>query len=263
MRNCYVLLAPFLLTVIFLLLIPEGGCVRIIGGNEVIPHSRPYMVLLKLNKEDICAGALIEENWVLTAAHCVLNRNSQVILGAHSRIKNEPEKQIMSIKRVFSHPCYDPSTFENDLQLLQLNKKAIINKNVATLQLPKKGDDIEPETICQVAGWGVISNKSPPSNTLREVNVTIIDRKTCNDPQHYNFNPVIGMNMICAGSPHGGKDSCNGDSGSPLLCKGHFRGITSFGSKGRCGDPRAPGVYIRLSQKYLSWIIKTMKGQFR
>lgn len=44
-------------------------CERIIGGQEVIPHSRPYMALLKNNRE-ICAGALIADDWVLTAAHC-------------------------------------------------------------------------------------------------------------------------------------------------------------------------------------------------
>lgn len=45
-------------------------CVKIIGGYQVTPHSRPYMVLLK--GENICAGALITRNWVLTAAHCTL-----------------------------------------------------------------------------------------------------------------------------------------------------------------------------------------------
>jgi hypothetical protein len=95
------------------------------------------------------------------------------------------------------------------LVLLQLNKKATINKNVAILDLPKSGEDVEPGTACQVAGWGKTSNKSPKSDILKEVNITIIDRKICNDGQHYNFNPVIGLNMICAGSLKGGKDSCN------------------------------------------------------
>ena len=92
---------------------------------------------------------------------------------------------------------------------LQLKKKATVNRNVAILHLPKKGDDVKPGTRCRVAGWGRFGNKSAPSETLREVNITVIDRKICSDEKHYNFNPVIGLNMICAGDLRGGKDSCN------------------------------------------------------
>ncbi|XP_037655174.1 granzyme A [Choloepus didactylus] len=259
MRNSCTFLAFSVSTAIFLLQIPEGFCVKIIGGSEVYPHSRPYMVLLK--GKIICGGALIAQDWVLTAAHCLLNGRSQVILGAHSATKNEPEKQIMFVKKEFPYPCYDPDTKEGDLKLLQLNKKVTINKNVSILRLPKKGDDVKPGTVCKVAGWGKFHNKSPrSSDTLREVNVTVIDRKICNDEKHYNYNPVIGLNMMCAGSLQGGKDSCNGDSGSPLICEGIFRGITAFGLQGKCGDPRGPGVYILLSKKHLNWIIKTIKG---
>lgn len=249
-----------LAAVLFLLLIPEGGCVRIIGGDTVVPHSRPYMVLLKLGKKGICGGALVAKDWVLTAAHCTTKKSYQVILGAHSKDKDEPEKQILSVKEAFPYPCFDNHTHEGDLQLLWLNKKATINKNVAILALPETGDDVKPGTRCQVAGWGRVNNKSPPSETLREVNITVIDRKICNDKKHYNFNPVIGLNMICAGNLHGGKDSCEGDSGSPLVCGGIFRGITAFGLSGKCGARQGPGIYTSLSQKHLSWIKKTMKG---
>ncbi|XP_010855461.1 PREDICTED: granzyme A-like [Bison bison bison] len=256
MRNSSTFLAATLSIVVFLL-IPEDLCEKIIGGNQVTPHSRPYMVLL--DGGNICAGALIAKDWVLTAAHCSLNQKSQIILGAHSRSKEEPERQIMSVKKEFPYPYYDLDTHEGDLKLLKLNKKATLNKNVAILQLPKKGKDVEPGTACRVAGWGQFHNNSPVSDILREVNVTIIDRKICNDKSHYNHHPVIGLNMICAGSLQGGKDSCRGDSGSPLICKDTFRGITAFGIPGRCGDPRGPGVYTLLSKKHLNWIIKTMK----
>uniref|UniRef100_H0WVN0 Granzyme A n=2 Tax=Otolemur garnettii TaxID=30611 RepID=H0WVN0_OTOGA len=260
MRNSCVFLASSLSIISFLLLIPEDACVKIIGGQEVTPHSRPYMVLLNnLRDKGICAGALIAKDWVLTAAHCGLHRSSRIILGAHSIEKNEPEKQIMSVKKEYRYPCYDPDTHEGDLQLLQLKKQATLNKNVNILPLPK-GDDVNPGTTCRVAGWGKYHNKSPKSDILREVNVTIIDRKICNDAKHYNFNPVIGQNMLCAGSLKGGKDTCDGDSGSPLVCEGHLRGITSFGIQGRCGVPQGPGVYILLSKKYLTWIKRTMKG---
>lgn len=260
MRNSWILCASVLPSMIFLLLIPEGMCERIIGGQEVTPHSRPYMALLKNNRE-ICAGALIADDWVLTAAHCKMEGSrAQVILGAHSASKDEPEKQIMAIRKSIRYPKYNKKTHEGDLKLLQLKKKAKLNKKVDLLPLPETGQDVKPGTMCHVAGWGLTNNQPTDiSKFLKEVNVTVIDRKICNDNKHYNSNPEIKPNMICAGSPKGGKDSCDGDSGSPLLCEGTVRGITSFGKERKCGDPRYPGVYTLLSQKHLKWILTTMK----
>ena len=48
------------------------------------------------------------------------NQKSQIILGAHSRNKEEPEKQIMFVKKEFPYPCYDPDTHEGDLKLLKV-----------------------------------------------------------------------------------------------------------------------------------------------
>lgn len=260
MRSPCAVLLSSLSVVTLLLLIPRDFCAQIIGGKEVIPHSRPYMVLIKIDRKQICAGALVDKNWVLTAAHCFVNNKSHVILGAHVRNKTEPGKQIRLIKRGIVYPCYDPRTHEGDLQLLQLNKQATIRKNINLLPLPKRGEDVKPGTACRVAGWGSTANKGPMSNILREVNVTVIDRTICNDQKHYNSNPVVGLNMICAGSLKGGKDSCNGDSGSPLICDGTFKGVTAFGMEGKCGTPQGPGVYTLLSKKHLVWIFKTMAG---
>uniref|UniRef100_A0A3B4WN50 Peptidase S1 domain-containing protein n=1 Tax=Seriola lalandi dorsalis TaxID=1841481 RepID=A0A3B4WN50_SERLL len=47
---------------------------EIIGGHEAVPHSRPYMVLLVQHMEDNktkhCGGFLLNEDFVMTAAHC-------------------------------------------------------------------------------------------------------------------------------------------------------------------------------------------------
>ncbi|XP_074138616.1 granzyme A-like [Sminthopsis crassicaudata] len=246
--------------VTFLLLIPGDSCVDIIGGNEVYPHSRPYMALITEGKT-LCGGALIQEDWVITAAHCTIKGSTKVILGAHSKSKREPEKQTMTIKKEFPYPCYDRMTHEGDLKLLQLNGKVKLTEAVKVLRLPQKEKPVTQGTHCHAAGWGMITNRPPRyTDTLREVNVTVIDRKICNDKDHYNLNPYIGPNMVCAGNRYGGKDTCHGDSGGPLICQGTFIGITSFGLPGKCGVPQGPGIYTFLTSKYLTWIKRTIKG---
>lgn len=47
---------------------------RIIGGHEAKPHSRPYMVSVQSKGVHTCGGALLNPRWVLTAAHCIPER---------------------------------------------------------------------------------------------------------------------------------------------------------------------------------------------
>ncbi|NXA32459.1 GRAA protein, partial [Eudromia elegans] len=238
----------------------SGLCVDIIGGKEAVPHSKPFMAVIKReNGMELCGGALIEKNWVLTAAHCK-RKNIEVILGAHSIQKREREKQVFQTAKQIPHPRYNSNTKENDIMLLKLKKRAKITNAVKPIPLPNSDDDPKEGTICTVAGWGQTNNNvQKGSSTLREVNVTVISRRKCNDPKHYKGKPVITENMICAGDTKGGKDSCSGDSGGPLICNGVMRGITSFG-KSKCGTVDGPGIYARLTKQHLKWIRNIIGG---
>ncbi|NWS67740.1 GRAK protein, partial [Crotophaga sulcirostris] len=247
-------LLALLLSLIVVILPLRYGCMDIIGGHIVRPHSHPYMAAIWAKNSVVCGGALVEKQWVLTAAHCELNESEvRVVLGAHQPSVNENEQQVFKVMNYFPNPQFGSCSKENDIMLLKLNGIAKLNKYVQLLPLPDSYEDIKPGTNCKVAGWGATSSRST-SKYLRETTLEIVNRKRCE--KKYEKYTKINSNMLCAGPRNKflKRDACKGDSGGPLICAGRYSGIVSFGIG--CGRRGMPGVYTRLTEKYIDWIKK-------
>ncbi|XP_062410630.1 granzyme K [Sardina pilchardus] len=242
----------------------DGAGVSIVGGKEVKAHSKPWMVSVQRSQQHVCGGVLIQDQWVLTAAHCSMSFPSlgdvTVLLGAHS-LKKEKNTIRVGIERCEIPQTFNEKTKADDIMLIKLKDKVKVKKEkVKPFKLPKSYKDILPKTKCQVIGWGVTDpkvQKPKPSDTLRGVEVAIIDRDYC--ACLYNKNLVITEDMLCAGNKNPKHDACQGDSGGPLECNKNLVGLVSGGTG--CGDPKKPGVYTRLSEKHVSWIKNIIKRQ--
>ncbi|CAI5682627.1 unnamed protein product [Oreochromis niloticus] len=187
------------------------------------------------------------------------HRMRVVVLGAHSIRKEEKySKLIRAVEKSFPHPNYYHYLLGNDLMLLKLNKPVRRTRAVQWLKFGNTVRDPAAGSRCLVAGWGR-TETTRTSDVLMSVNVTVVDRQTCNSCDYYNHRPEITRDMICAGSDGTNvADTCQGDSGGPLLCDGVLVGVTSFGRG--CGVIKKPGVYSFVSRKQLKWIKKTMKS---
>lgn len=238
--------------ILFLIFLQKGSCLEIVGGRKVARYARPYMALIS-SPEKICGGVLIHPKWVLTAAHCKVDLSTTVTLGSLSQTKPNKDTQKFYVLKWIPNKKFDPSTNDNDIQILELSGEARLDRSVNCMPLPKKIKNIKPGTVCETAGWGKTSYKDKYSSTfLMEVNVPIISNQKCK-AMWKKRNLKITKNMLCTLVDKDGKDTCDGDSGGPLICNGDFNGVLSFGDE-HCGTPGNASVYTRLTKEYINWI---------
>ncbi|KAM8927849.1 trypsin-like [Pelodytes ibericus] len=227
---------------------------RIIGGEECCPHSQPWQVALYYFDLFYCGGVLINECWVLTAAHCYMT-NIQIRLGAHNLTSYGDMEQVTFAEKNFTHCGFNNTTYDNDIMLLKLASRARINPTIQVI--PLAVDMVEVGTICLTSGWGTMTSlvETYPE-VLQCVNVSVVSEVIC--VESYTEDEITS-NMLCAGNAEGGRDSCQGDSGGPLVCDSVLHGITSWGHR-PCGEPNKPGIYTRVVN-YISWIQEIMDSE--
>ncbi|XP_029939170.1 serine protease 57-like [Salarias fasciatus] len=220
---------------------------HIVGGRDAASHSRPYMASLQVRGRHNCGGALIREDFVLTAAHCQIPIQYKVVLGVDSLTGNESTKQEFQATRSIPHPNYDGH--RNDIMLLKLNRSAQLTAAVQLITL--KTARLSRVSQCITAGWGDIGDNNTLPTTLQEVNVTTLSDGACRRRWGRGRVPIT-RSMVCGVGGRRFQGFCSGDSGGPLVCDGAAAGIVSFSGR-RCGDPRTPDVYTRVSS-FADWI---------
>lgn len=222
-----------------------------------------------LNGSYICGGSIINEYYVITAAHCLFNPNSDIqrkpkdlLIGIadHKQFSTKDNiagvTALVHVKKIIVHENFvDEGRINYDIALLRLKKPLdlLSHSQLKPVCLPTGSTEAYEGAIASVYGWGIKNFRTRLQNTLRETTLPILD-SNCQDK--IIGGAVITPQMLCAGYKKGGKDTCLGDSGGPLTVEEEGRhvlvGITSFGEG--CGFAGSPGVYARVTA-FLTWII--------
>ncbi|XP_053689277.1 brachyurin-like [Sabethes cyaneus] len=241
----------------------NGSESRIVNGQEAQPGQFPYQALVLTFFADgnsgLCGGTVLTQNFVLTAAHCVvigtLATHGTAILGAHNRQVQEPTQQRIDFASINVHPSYIASLLRNDIATVRLASPAVFNNVVQPIDLPALSDTRTFAGMTgYISGFGRTSDEtgSPASDVVMYTSNPILTNADCQSV----WNAIIIQAQNICLSAEGGRSVCNGDSGGPLAIRENGRslqvGISSLVHASGCASG-FPAGFVRITH-YLSWI---------
>ncbi len=173
---------------------------KIIGGTPAANGAFPFQVALlqikQINKTkfailgQFCAGTLLNDRWVLTAAHCfVQGENGQISsitdprnIGAHlgnNDLSGAGDKIL--VKRIIPHPKYVTGTSVNDIALVELERTPNA-PNIEQVTIASKADEnslIPVGADLTIIGWGT-TETGKGSAKLLQGEIKAVDQTLCN-----------------------------------------------------------------------------------
>lgn len=207
-----------------------------------------------------CGGSIITKYFVLTTAHCIYLLEEQnvylkdVVVGVGNSSWRFCKKY--DIEEWIAHNKFDIVTMENDISLIKV-KKTLRGPYVKSIPITSKDyKSFLGETV-KVIGWGHgVHRENSLQKKLQRLDVIVFDDFYCRKLyKRYKFD-IWKESMFCAGSKRSGRNTCQFDSGDPILDKNLLIGVASWGVD--CGKH---GVYTRISH-FQNWIVKTIR-QFK
>ena len=268
------------------------AALRIMGFKYGVESGAwPWQVALMKPQGDgfrqFCGGSVIHERWVLTAAHCVDGDDPddvQVLVGAHDLDEGGRRIDVETIRR---RRDYRDDPLVNDIALLELARPADVEEVVTLADAERSAELTKPGVMATAIGWGLLfplrcvggskagahrcrprgggdghfvhdltGQPVDPSDAatshLMQVELPLVGEQACREAYP---GAQIDDRTLCAGYRLGGKGTCQGDGGGPLVVKdgdGWVQvGIVSWGAG--CGKPGKYDVYTNVGA-FAEWV---------
>ncbi|XP_016992967.1 chymotrypsin-2 [Drosophila takahashii] len=228
---------------------------RIIGGVESDVSAAPYLVSIQNSYGNhFCSGAIIDDQYVVTAASCVagLRKNNVKVVTTTYNNWGQAGWEY-SVEDIIMHCQFDQPMYHNDIALIKTHALFDYDDVTQNITIAPLQDLTEGETLT-IYGYGSTEIGGDFSWELRQLDVTYVAPERCNAT--YGGTGDLDLGHLCAVG-RVGAGACHGDAGGPIVDgRGRLVGVGNWGVPCAYGFP---DVYARLSF-YNSWITSTING---
>ncbi|XP_070501603.1 serine protease gd-like [Chironomus tepperi] len=251
------------------------GVGNIIGGKNVTRGDFPWVAVLSTPSDEyICGGTLVSSRKVLTAAHCIHDKEGKnsklageiiVQLGTYDLGKKvEVGRAFHAVQSINVHPDWNTLTesFDADIAVLVLEREAAFSELIQPICLV--------QDTSAIAGVVVGYGKSEDETKIHEKIPKMIETPIHSNKDCFMDNQALAAlssgRTFCGGLGRG-VGVCNGDSGSGLFVTDgttyYLRGVVSSSLK-RISYECNVDTYSIFTDviKYIDWIYRASITRF-
>lgn len=218
---------------------PSG--VPYIVGGEVTNNTRvPWHVGVYRMENDepsyICGGSILSPKVILSAIHCFWNdleatihpeREYRIVAGKFYREFNDPREknnyQVLNVEKINYPSEYEhkEGLYANDVAVVIVKNHIEYKTHIAPICIDYDLDHdekvVSAGSVGRVAGWGLEHSGGRLSDTLKVIEIPVINRDQCRQGFRRAFQPFMTSDKFCAGQRNQGVGLCQGDSGGGLV----------------------------------------------
>lgn len=246
---------------------------RIINGKEVFVYDHPYLVLFKIanTNEVLCGGTIINRWSILTAGHCMFQRDLDEIIVIAGFNKVSRDLQFRDVIGVQMHPKFLQKAKANatemdidyDYAIVQIDEPLKYTLAVSWVTLSPTMDNVKVGDAMFAMGWGEGKPKFLAKGDTKAITGAPVLKGVTLNLDHFeecqrNYSEIgvsVSERFFCASSAEG--DTCQGDSGGPIVVNNIQYGLVSFAAG--CFREGYPSVFANIPAAY-DWIMQAARA---